>query len=164
MIDPFNAWKPPLCLMTQQKARNAPCVGNFVSKPPSSALSCVLMAWESWREQHDEPRTWPVLPTGRACPPVRQVDGAAAGEPAASQLVPLGRPPEESSAGVAGETAVVNPGLRHLNVANSATAHSGIGKCELKRLQKVSSEFFFFNLNYWLWVTKSTFTPTSLYI
>ena len=112
-----------------------PLVAGISSQSPlcTSALSCVLMAWESWREQHDEPRTWPVLPTGRACPPVRQVDGAAAGEPAASQLVPLGRPPEESSAGVAGETAVVNPGLRHLNVANSATAHSGIGKFDCKK-------------------------------
>ena len=63
-------------------------------------------------------------PAGGAGSPVRQVETAGAVKPAASQVVPLGHPPEECSTRVAGQPSVVNPGLGHLNIADTATAHS----------------------------------------
>ena len=70
-----------------------------------------------------------MVPAGGAGPPIGQLDGAASGIPAAGQLIPLGHPPEECSTGVAGEAAVVSPGLGHLHIADTATAHSVIISC-----------------------------------
>ena len=70
-------------------------------------------------------------PAGGAGSPVPQVETAGAVKPAASQLVPLGHPPEEGSTRVAGQPSVVKPGLGHLNIADTTTAHSKLGWSDL---------------------------------